>query len=206
MPPEERVEALASRMSSAQERLERLAADFVQHKESDLLLELEEATGRFYYSAPDRVLWEYESPNPMQVLIDGEEMVTWYEDLGRAERLAIGRYSERVMKYLGARASLEDLKEHFSLRVAFPEDPDEPYRIELTPRYRRIADHLESMTIWVHPELYVPEALRYREAGGGVTEYRFENIRINPELADGLFELDLPEDVEVTRVELGRGR
>ena len=38
--------------------------------------------------------------------------------------------------------------------------------------------------------------------GVNVTEYRFENHRVNSELPEGRFDLELPHDVEVKNVEL----
>ena len=40
--------------------------------------------------------WEYAAPNPITVVIDGNEMTTWYRDLGRADKLKVGRYSNQV--------------------------------------------------------------------------------------------------------------
>jgi len=106
----ERFEVLTERIKAEQSRLETLEADFRQEKKSQLLLEPEEARGHFYYHAPDRARWEFEEPNRTLVVIRGNEMLTWYRDLGRAERLDVGRQADRVMQYLSASNSLETLQ------------------------------------------------------------------------------------------------
>ena len=60
------------------------------------------------------------------------------------------------------------------------------------------------MTVWVHPEHFLPIRLRYIEADGDVTELRFENMRINEGVPDKHFELELPLTVEVRQVETDR--
>jgi outer membrane lipoprotein carrier protein len=201
-----RLEALVERVKHEQKRVATLEARFVQRQESSMLLEPEESTGTFSYSAPDRVRWEYTAPNPISVVIAGEEMTTWYRDLGRAEQLAIGRYSSQVFKYLGASGSLETLLDYFTVTARFPQQPNEPYQLVLKPRYERIAKRLDSMTLWIDAERFLPVRLRYVAADGDVTEYRFEDLVINGEMPAERFELKLSDGVAVRRVDLGRGR
>ena len=192
----ERLDALFARVKQQQRELRSLEADFVQRKQSELFVETEEARGTFSFLAPDRVRWEFTEPNPMVVVIDEEQMTTWYRDLGEADVMKIGRYSEQVFKYMGASGSLDTLLDYFKVRVTFPEDESQPYRLTLDPRYPRIAKRIEVMDLWIDREHYVPVRLRYVEPGGDSTEYRFRDLRVNPDISPEHFELDLPPDVE----------
>jgi len=202
----ERVEALMERVRHAQKGIETLQADFVQRQESSMLLEPEVSEGTFSYVAPESVRWEYSRPKPISVVIDGQEMTTWYRDLERAERLKVGRYSNQVLKYLGASGSLDSLMEYFRVTVRFPEadDASEPYRIDLKPRYDRVARRLKSMTVWVDHERFLPVGLRYEAADGDVTEYEFRDMKLNAEIPDELFVLEMPAEVEVREIDLNR--
>ncbi len=200
----ERVKALIERVRLAQKGLETLQADFVQRQESAMLIEPDVSRGTFSYAAPESVRWEYAAPKPISVVIDGEQMLTWYRDLERAERLKVGRYSNQVLKYLGASGSLDTLMEYFQVRVRFPADDDDPYRIDLTPRYERVARRLAGMTVWVDPQRYLPVRLRYEAADGDVTEYEFSDLKVNAVIPAERFDLDLPAGVEVREVEIGR--
>lgn len=197
-----RLEALVERIKLEQKNIETLTARFTQRRESDLLMEPEVAEGVFYYQAPDRVRWEYRTPNPISVLIDGQEMTTWYRDLKRADRLQIGRYSSQVFKYLGASGSMETLVDYFRVLASFPEEPGEPYRLRLLPKYDRISDKIESMTLWIDPERFFPRRLRYVSTDGDVTEYEFEDLEVNGKVPGERFSLDLPSDVEVRTMDL----
>lgn len=201
----QRLEALIERIKLEQSRMKTLEAQFVQRRDSELLVDPEESRGVFSYAAPDRVRWEYSSPNPISVVIDGQEMTTWYRDLGRADRLKIGRYSSQVFKYLGASGSMETLLDYFRVSARFPEEPGEAYRLRLLPKYERISQKLKSMTIWIDPERYLPNRLVYVSAGGDTTEYRFEDFQINGEIPRERFVLDLPPEVKAREVNLGEG-
>lgn len=202
--PSDRLEALIERVRLAQASVETLESEFVQLKESAMLVEPVEATGVFFFSAPDRVRWEYETPDPITVLIVDDEMTTWYRDIQRAERVSVGRQSQRVLEFLGAGSSMEELLEYFSLTLTLPDDPSEPYVLELTPRFDKVAKRIRGMTVWVDPEDFLPARLRYLETDGDITDFRFSRLRINAGVSEERFRLEMPKNVEVRHVELDR--
>ena len=205
LPTGERLRALIDRIKLEQSRVKTLEARFVQKQESDLLVSPEESTGVFSYAAPDRVRWEYRSPKPISVVIDGQEMTTWYHDLGRADKIKVGRYSSQVFKYMGASGSMETLVDYFRVSVKFPDAPDEPYRLKLVPKYDRIAQKLRSMTLWIDPQRFFPTRLRYVAADGDTTEYLFEDLKVNAGIPEGRFGLDLPPSVVTRNLDVGEG-
>jgi outer membrane lipoprotein-sorting protein len=202
--PTARLRALIDRVRLEQKGLATLEASFVQRQESSMLVEPQVSKGMFSYAAPDRVRWEYQSPKPISVVIDGREMTTWYRDLNRAETIKIGRYSNQVFKYLGASGSLDSLLDYFRVTVSFP-GADRPYTLVLVPRYERIAKRLASMTLELDPRSFLPVHLRYVTADGDVTDYTFGNLKVNAGIPQDRFELNLTDGVEVKKVDLDRG-
>jgi len=201
----QRLDALLERVKWEQKRLDSLEADFVQEKSSEFLARPEVSRGSFSFEHPDRVRWEYESPKPITLVLDGDEMLTWYRDLGRAERMKVGRVSTQVFHYLSANGSLESLLGYFSVTFTPPAEAA-PYRLELRPRYARIARRLQSMSIWIDRKLFLPVRVRYVEANGDATEYTLEHLRPNVPIPKERFALKLPEGVEVRTVDLGGTR
>jgi len=202
--PNERLGALVERIKYEQQRLKTLEAKFEQHQESSLLAAPETSTGVFSYAAPDSVRWEYQAPNPISVVIKGDQMTTWYRDLKRAELLKVGRYSNQVFKYLGASGSMKSLLDYFTVTLGTSPKKGEPVRLDLVPRYQRIAKRLKSMTIWIDDEIYMPVRLRYVEADGDVTEYKFTGLKRNGNIPPDRFVLQIPKGVETRVIDLGR--
>jgi outer membrane lipoprotein carrier protein len=192
----DRLRALVERMKIEQKGYQTLVATFEQETSSDMLVESERSKGTFYYEAPDKVRWQYDTPTPKVIVINGQELVTWYRDLRRAEKVQIGRYSDAVFKYLGASGSLETLMDYFSLRVDFPKG-SEPYRIDLIPRYKRVEKRLREMKVSIDGRLFVPVELSYVEPNGDSTHYVFTGFRVNEPIPASQFELKLPADVDV---------
>jgi len=198
----ERLQALMERVRLQQQEMKTLEARFVQKRESSLLVSAEQSTGTFDYAAPDRVRWEYTSPNPISVLIDRGEMTTWYKDLKKAERLKIGRYSNQVLKYMGASGSMQNLLEYFRMTLKVPDKTTDPYQLDLTPKLARIAKRVKSMTIWVDPETFFPARLRYVEGDGDSTEYEFKDVKVNAHIPEDRFVLKIPQGVETRVIDL----
>jgi len=201
----DRLSALIDRVKWEQARLTSLEADFVQERSSEFLAKPETSHGSFSYVAPERVRWEYLDPKPISMVIQGDEMVTWFRDVGRAEKVKVGRVSAQVFKYLNATGSLETLMSYFAVTFRTPA-PGEPYQLELQPRYPRIAKRLAGMTLWVDRQLYLPVRVRYVEPNGDTTDYRFAKLRPNGAIPAERFELHLPKDVPVKVVDLDKGR
>ena len=192
----ERLRALVDRMKIEQKGFTTLVADFQQETSAEMLAEAETSKGTFYYEAPDKVRWQYDSPTPKVIVINGEELFTWYKDLNRAEKVQVGRYSDAVIKYLGASGSLETLMDYFSLRVDFP-DGNEPYKVDLVPRYKRVEKRLRDMSVSIDGKLFVPVELAYTEPNGDSTQYKFTDFKVNEPIPAKHFELDLPAGVDV---------
>jgi outer membrane lipoprotein carrier protein len=201
--PGDRLKALVERTRLEQEKLVTLEADFIQHRDSSMLIEPETATGMFSFAAPDRVRWEYTSPHPISLLIEEGKMTTWFRDMNQVEEVQVGKQSQRILKYLGASSSLKDLLEYFEVALSLPDDVSRPYRLDLSPRYDRIAKRISEMKIWIDASRFLPTRLRYVEADGDVTDYQFSNLQINQDLPDSRFVLNLPADMDTHTVGLG---
>ncbi len=192
----DRLGALVERMKIEQKGFSTLVASFEQETSTEMLVEAEQSKGTFYYEAPDKVRWQYDAPTPKVIVINGPELVTWYQDLHRAEKVQVGRYSDAVFKYLGASGSLETLMDYFSLRVDFPRG-SEPYKIDLVPRYKRVEKRLRDMSVSIDGKLFVPVELSYTEPNGDSTHYQFSDFKVNQPIPATHFELELPADVDV---------
>jgi outer membrane lipoprotein-sorting protein len=201
----QRLQALLDRVRLEQQKLKTLEARFVQHQESSMLAAPEESKGVFSYAAPDRVRWEYQAPSPITVVIQGDQMTTWYRDLHRADLVKVGRYSNQVLKYLGASGNMQTLLDYFTVKLSMPEKKGDPYRMALVPRYARISKRLKTMTLWIDSENFFPTRMEYVEADGDTTSYEFRDLKRNAPIPPDRFVLKLPKEVQTRVIDLGPG-
>lgn len=203
--PSERMAALFARVRASHESVSTMEAVFSQRKESEMLAAATEASGVFSYAAPDRVRWEYLEPDPISLLITGDEMTMWFRDLGRAEVGDVGGQAQKVVELMGASTSLDTLLEYFSVTLEVPEAATDPFRLLLEPRFKRVEKRVRELTIWVDAVRYLPFRLRFVEGDGDVTEYDFTELRINEDLPEDRFALDLPPEVKIEALRLSQG-
>ena len=110
-----------------------------------MLAEPEESKGTFSYAAPDRVRWEYTSPNPISVVIHGDEMTTWYRDLNRADKLQGRPLLEPGLQVPGRQAARWRRSSSTSPSTStLPARGASPSGCELDPRFARIEKRLKA--------------------------------------------------------------
>jgi len=195
-----RVNALVDLVVERQRAVESLESHFVQIKESALLLEPTTSTGRFRFKAPDRVRWDYETPEPMVVVFSGETLTTYRPDDHVAERVSIPKKHRRFVRILAGTQPLDELKTQFSMTFSDPGAPA-PVVLELKPLHRTIKKKLEAIRLEIDRTLLLPVIVEYREADGDSTRYEFHDLQIDPELDDSTFELDLGPDVRIEEID-----
>lgn len=200
----EKLAAVLKRVASVQAEIRTLQADFEQRRVSRLLAEPSVSQGRLYLRVPDQVRWEYLSPRTMTVLIAGGYATTYRPDERRAERVAIGRMQRRVFHYMTVTEPLDELRDHFSFTFRDPIGSKGNYQLILKPTHPIIARRISELAIEIDRREYLPLSFSYTEPDGDSTAYRFRNVVRNGEIAEAMFSLELPPDVEVVEVAVKR--
>jgi outer membrane lipoprotein carrier protein len=200
----DKVNAIITMVVERQKAVQSLQADFVQVKESDLLLEPMESKGRFSYLAPDRVRWDYMQPEGMVVAFTDDVVTTYYPERKRAESVKISRRNRRFVRVMAGTQPLDDLATNFSITLSEP-GTEEPYRFTLEPVKRVLRRKLSSVVLLIDRELLLPVVVEYHAADGDSTRYEFRNLVLNPRLVPADFDLELGEEVQVDLVDMSNG-
>lgn len=198
------VTAFIERVVARQRSLRSMRAEFVQIKDSDLLLDPVRSSGEFTYLAPDRVRWDYRRPEEMVVLFTSDFVTTYHPTLRRADRVRVSRGDRRFVRILAGTLPLDDLASYFRVRFADPGAPA-PYRLELVPSSAQVRRRLSSLRVDVDRELLLPVAVQYLEADGDSTRYEFHRLELDPELEETRFDLAFGDEVELRTIDATSG-
>src|SRR6266545_4308660 len=101
------LESVIKKVQQQQRKTQTLQADFKQEKELALLSKPEVSMGTFVFSKPNNVLWSYDAPKRVQMLISGGTLTTYYPHLNKAERIDVKRFEDRIFKYMGATGAID---------------------------------------------------------------------------------------------------
>ena len=178
-----------------------LEADFRQEKILALLAKPEVSTGHFTFSKPNNVLWRYDAPKRVEMLISNGMLTTYYPDLNKAEQIEVKRYQDRIFKYMGASGAIDELAAFFDF--TFRNVSNAPaFELDLKPKTKGIAKRVRHIKIWIDKKSYLTTKFEYTEGDGDITRYEFTNVRINQPIEQRRFTLNLPANVRLETMKL----
>jgi outer membrane lipoprotein-sorting protein len=193
------LQEVLARFDKVQDSIRTLSADFVETTENKLLKEPLTATGKFFLTKPASVLWEYSSPEEMRFSINDNLYVGYFPTRKQAEKRDVHRWSEQIFRFFGLGQGSKELKKFYEIRR---EDPGEgmkgSYLLVLDPVKRRVKKRLEQVKLWVDATTLLPVRVEYLGKDGNVRVIRFRNLQLNPEIAAGIYNVQIPPGVTVT--------
>ncbi len=176
-----------------------LSAEFVETTTSPLLKEPIQAKGRFYLTKPSSVLWEYTEPEVMRFAIANNQYVGYFPQRKRAEKSDVHRWSERIFRIFGLGQTSTELGNFYVIRTEKPAPEDSgTLLLVLEPKKRRVRKHIELVRFWVNATTYLPVKIELSGKDGYVRVIQFHDVQVNPDLAAGLYQIEIPPDVKVT--------
>ena len=195
------LEAVVKKVQDQQKKTTSLQAEFRQEKELALLSKPEVSTGTFVFSKPNNVLWSYDAPKRVQMLIANGTLTTYYPELNKAEKLDVTRFQDRIFKYMGASGAIDELARYFDF--TFVDNAANPaFVLDLNPKNRAVAKRVKRIKIWIDKKTYLTTKFEYTEGDGDITRYEFTNIKLNQPIAPNRFTLNLPSTVKVEQMKL----
>lgn len=195
------LEDVIKKVQQQQKKTQTLQADFRQEKELALLSKPEVSTGTFVYSKPNNVLWSYDAPKRVQMLITGGTLTTYYPDLNKAEKIDVKRFQDRIFKYMGASGAIDELANYFDF--TFIDTATNPsWVLDLNPKSKVVARRVKHIKIWIDKATYLTSKFEYTEGDGDITRYEFTNIKVNKPVEQSRFTLNLPANVRVEQMKI----
>lgn len=195
------LETVIRKIQEQQKKTSTLQADFRQEKELALMAKPEVSTGTFLYSKPTNVLWTYDAPKRVQMVIADGFLTTYYPDLRKAEKVDVKRFEDRIFKYMGATGAIDELARYFDF--TFTDAKSKPvYVLDLTPKNRAVSKRVQRIKLWIDKTTFLTSKIEYIEGDGDITRYEFTNVRINEPVPHSRFAISLPSNVKVEQMKL----
>ncbi len=197
----ETLEQVIKKVQAQQKKTMTLQASFRQEKELALLAKPEVSTGTFTYSRPSNVLWTYDAPKRVQMVIAGGVMTTYYPELLKAERIDVKRFEDRIFKYMGASGAIDELARYFDFTFT-DSKARQVYVLDLTPKTKAVSKRVKRIKLWIDKTTYLTSKIEYVEGDGDITRYEFLNVRINEPVPPSRFAINLPSNVKVEQMKI----
>ena len=173
-------------LTEAAASMQTLQCRFVQEKTSAMLAEPSVSEGTMHFVSPDRLRWEYLTPFPFALVVNGEHIVKVTD--GKSEVLEgnAGRMYQGIVNIVMGSASGQKLFDPMVFDVVLTDD-DAFWKAEMTPKRRDMKRMFSQLVFRFDKETNIISRVQLVEASGDVTSIHFEDIRINEAVDESVF-------------------
>ncbi len=182
-----KTEAVLLRIKQAASKIETLKGDFIQEKKIQILKDMPDSYGKFYYQSPDRLRWEIVKPVTMGFVINGDHGRKWSGKNGRSRRFDVGKdpvisvISTQVFAW--AKGDFEKLKAGYDVRIL----SEDPVEVKLLPLSEMEKKYIDSIVLAFAEKDYHINYIEINDKKGGSTKITFYNMVVNARLEGDIF-------------------
>ena len=176
-----------SQLSQAAASMQSMQCRFVQEKTSSMLAEPSVSEGVMYFVAPDRLRWEYTTPYPFALVVNGDRIVKVTD--GKAEALEgnANRMYQGIASIIMGSASGKKLFDTSVFDIVLYDD-DAFWKAEMTPKRRDMKRMFSQLVFRFDKKTQGISRVEFISSGGDVTSIRFEDIRLNEAIGEEKFQ------------------
>ena len=178
--------ALMVSLTEAASSMQTMQCHFVQSKTMAMLAEPSVSEGRMYFSNPDRLRWEYATPYPFALVVNGERIVKIMD--GKVEALdgKSGKMYQGIVDMIMGSASGKKLFDSSSFDAVLYDD-GAFWKAEMTPKRRDMKRMFSLLVFYFDKQSQVIDHVEFIEPKGDKTTIRFEDIRLNEAIEEIVF-------------------
>ena len=149
-------------------------------------LQLQANEGVFLLAEPNRFVWDTITPFPQRIISNGQWITVWDVDLEQATQKPLeGALGNSPAALLGRPAN--DVLPHYDISQLGGQ------RFRLEPKEE--VDLFSTLTLSFRENTI--EAMSIQDSLGQTTVIEFKNVEYHDGVADGNFQVDLPEEVDL---------
>ena len=178
-------EIMAS-LTEAASSMKSMQCRFVQSKTMAMLAEPSVSEGTMHFASPDRLRWEYTKPYAFALVVNGERIVKVTD--GHAEVLDgnSGRMYQGITNMIMGSASGKKLFDTSAFDIVFYDDGT-CWKAEMTPKRRDMKRMFSQLVFHFEKKTQVIDHVEFMGANGDITSIRFEDIKLNEAIGEGMF-------------------
>lgn len=190
-----------SKLEEKYKQIEMISGEFKQLKRSTLFLEEINSQGRFYFKKPGKFRCDYLPPNEsVNIIVDNTAWI-YVPEIKQVEKYYLGKSSSKVVQLnqllLGFGASVKDIQEVYAIKVVEKDDANNSLVIKFILREPSEELNFEAITIWFNTKELMVKKVLIDEMGDDETIIEITRVELNKPIAESLFRLYFPKDVEI---------
>jgi outer membrane lipoprotein-sorting protein len=183
-----------------QSKIQTLSGTFWQRKDTPLAKDPLLSRGVVKFKRPDRILFVYAKPEPMEMALEGKTLWIYYPGRSQAEKYSFAD-TRRVTPYLEPitgifQKTFSHLAEAYSLTYQ-GEESGRLYHFRLHPKEEKVQKFLSRVDLWIDKASGAILRFEMIDAGKGRLFLEFQDLKINPPLKDEDLTIRIPPSARV---------
>lgn len=193
-----------SKMQSAHRNLRSMRAAMVQQRRNPQIGSTETDYGTFIYKpggkGKSKLRIDYTKPDQKSVSVVGENLTFYQPRINQVLKTTLSKAAKgKTSSYsalVGLDSSLESLTRDYNVEYVKDElvGGKPTTRLHLTPKGGSPFSQIE---LWVSNEFWLPVQYQMFERNGDSTLVKFTGMEINPNIADSVFNVNIPSGTKV---------
>ena len=167
------------------QKISSIDAGFVQTKNISFIDEQLVSEGKFWFSRPDKMRWEYQKPFFYSIIINGDNITVIDNKkesrFDAASNAMFGQIKLVIMNMVNGKM-FDDPNYHATLT-----EENNDYKVNFKTVNDAMKEYISSIDLYFTKDNYLMETIRMNEASGDNTVIEFKNQKINQPLPDGIF-------------------
>ncbi len=177
---------ILQQIKSQAQKINSIEAGFVQTKNISFIDEQLISGGKFWFSRPDKMRWEYQTPFFYSIIIDGDN-ITVIDDkkesrFDAASNAMFGQIKQVIMNMVNGKM-FDDPDYHATLK-----EENNYFVVNFETVNRAMKAYILSIDLYFTKSGYLMEKIKMNEASGDDTVIEFNNQNINQPLPGHVFE------------------
>lgn len=194
--------AVLAQMDEVSARFKGLTADFVHLHHMEVIHADESDSGTFQFKRPKakeiRVRMEFLKPEAKTLVSDGATVEIYIPASQSDQRYTFGKRGGllEMLMAQGFGGSSKDLQRDYAVTVGGPEaiNGEPATRLQLIPKSQDMPE-FKRIDLWISDKYGYTLQQKFFENGGFQT-MTYSNVKLNPEIPDSAFKLDLPKNTK----------
>jgi outer membrane lipoprotein-sorting protein len=194
------LDTLLKQLDSEAKSFRSLSANIEKTKVTVIVNDRSTESGIIYVRKDDKMLIEFDKPDALTLLRDGDKLFIYKPRAKRVEEYDLGKHRSQVDQFmlLGFGSSGGDLKKDFLPTLLGEQvlDKKKVLLLELTPKDEKVRNYFAKIHLWIDQATWLPVQQKFFETGSGdYFEMKYTNLQRNPRIPDRQFKARWPKDV-----------
>jgi outer membrane lipoprotein carrier protein len=177
--------AFEEKMINRLKEIKTLQCDFVQEKTSSLVTGKAVSTGILLYQSPSKLRWEYLTPTPSTLILNGNKAALLNKD---GSKIGNDRMTKQLGSLIISLINGDGIKNSkvFSTEVF---ETDNQYRIQMTPVQKRLQVFYQSIDLIIDKVSFLSPSIIMNEKSGDKMIIYMNNKVLNKNISSSEFEI-----------------